>query len=680
MEAMWQAIQAAVQEEGEADVEEESGDDPMYFDEATETSVEDERDILKNLDPDVIDVSSRNINPSPSRAGEAASGNTEPRKSMVDEVENAPKNVNVRKFDESMEEENFAKDFDFDAMKAMVQGKQSLSELEESEESHPTTEFVESDGDRRPSMGEDVVLRADGGPQVISENEFEIEIQNAFFRRKIQKWKNKTLADEMSMKYWGRKAPDFIPPDPMSLYEGDMSTEEVIGNLTESRERAFAAMEQYVNDSFLFSNFLQGMYNMPPLVEIEVEDKEKYENLTQEMKAAIEGLELDRALELEEMINEMKYEYLPTWNQDEEDSKWFDEGMARKQGLKWDTEEEFMEIVDGECEEHLEAMEKLGLYFNPETLQFEQALIPFSATPGACFNPKLVGKGVALSNDYRTATRSEPGRPAFALFPMDKEEEMKVMRWRIRCDRSISNIFVGVLKIPFAPTEGAATLLATPAWFINSEGEAYRTGPSQTEDDYEVIDKENMTLRDEKTKVWEEGYRFNPKYRKEGCEMIVDPITGDISWFEADEVTRLAEAGGDEYGVAEFGMMQGIWLVTTFGREKVEVDLFRWLQVDNRRRANESWIDAYNRSVADGFWDELVKEVPEPDYEKLGYKNCTQEEIVEGFANFLQEKALEAARAHGIPEDYCYPQECFRTTFRFGPHWNPPTPDELEEL
>jgi hypothetical protein len=35
---------------------------------------------------------------------------------------------------------------------------------------------------------------------------------------------------------------------------------------------------------------------------------------------------------------------------------------------------------------------------------------------------------------------------------------------------------IGVVQVPFAPTYGWATKLATPAWFVTSAGEAMRTG------------------------------------------------------------------------------------------------------------------------------------------------------------------------------------------------------------
>ena len=620
MEAIWNAIESAVKQEEKEKKEQGIEEEEPYVVEDVDADLkyssgdldagdfmkllEDDLDQLQDVETDVIDVSSQTISPSTTDG---------PEKKMAEQDgpflrgnEKFSTDVNLRKFDESMEEENFAKDFDFESMKALVSGKQSPlhveeSDADESEEPDGTTEFIDTRDTRDSSLDQTVVLRADGGPQIISENEYEIEIQNAFFRRKVQKWKNKTMADEMSMKYWGRKAPDFVPADPMSLYDGDMSADEAIGNLTEARDLAMAAMEQYANDSFLFTNFIQGMYNLPPLIEIEIKDMAKYENLTQEMKKALDNMDFDRALAIEEQMNGMKYREVPDWDQDKEDIKWFDEGVQRKKGLKWDTDEDFVEIVDRELEDLLEKMDKLGEYFNPETYQIEQARIPFSSTPGARFDPKLVGKGIVLSNNGRTATRMEAGRPSFALFsPGQGGAKEPVTRWRIRCDRSISNIFVGVLKIPFAPTEGVASLLATPAWFINSVGLAYRMGPSQKEDEYEVIDKENMTIRNESTRVWEEGFRFNPSYRKEGCEMIVDPLTGDISWFEADEVTKLAEAGAGDEGIAEWAEMQATWLLTTYGREKVEVDLFRFLQIEKRRMKNETWIDTFNRSVDDG--------------------------------------------------------------------------------
>jgi len=38
------------------------------------------------------------------------------------------------------------------------------------------------------------------------------------------------------------------------------------------------------------------------------------------------------------------------------------------------------------------------------------------------------------------------------------------------------------------------------------------------------------------TKVWEEGFVLNPSYRKPGCEMVVDPQSGETAWLESDRL------------------------------------------------------------------------------------------------------------------------------------------------
>jgi hypothetical protein len=61
------------------------------------------------------------------------------------------------------------------------------------------------------------------------------------------------------------------------------------------------------------------------------------------------------------------------------------------------------------------------------------------------------------------------------------------------------------MELPFAPTEGLARKLATRAWFVNSAGEAVRTGPSTLTDNHEYVEKDNMTWMHAESKVCEGG-------------------------------------------------------------------------------------------------------------------------------------------------------------------------------
>ena len=119
-------------------------------------------------------------------------------------------------------------------------------------------------------------------------------------------------------------------------------------------------------------------------------------------------------------------------------------------------------------------------------------------------------------------------------------ERKEVSRWKVRVDENQGLMAIGVMELPFAPIEGLARKLATRAWFVNSAGEVVRTGPSTIDGNHEWVEKDNMTWMNPDTKVWEEGSDVNPDYRKPGCDMIVDPQSGETAWLESDRLRQEA--------------------------------------------------------------------------------------------------------------------------------------------
>jgi hypothetical protein len=86
------------------------------------------------------------------------------------------------------------------------------------------------------------------------------------------------------------------------------------------------------------------------------------------------------------------------------------------------------------------------------------------------------------------------------------------------------------------------------------------------------------------------------------------------------------------------------------------------------------------RSIADSFWEQVQKELPLPDVEKLGYKNYSGNALDGLFREaqtLLTQEALKIDVARGIPEEYCYhlrglcsvQRLAYMDVLKFGPTW-----------
>jgi len=245
-------------------------------------------------------------------------------------------------------------------------------------------------------------------------------------------------------------------------------------------------------------------------------------------------------------------------------------------------------------------------------------------------------------------------------------------------DQCAGMMCIGVMQVPFSPTYGWARKLATPAWFVTSGGEAMRTGPSSS-DDHEFVDKENTTLCDPTTLIWTEGDRVNPEYRKEGCEMVVDTQSGQVSWFEADRLTFETKIFQGPDMVLEFVDRVTAMIYRRFGgTEMMEYYLHHIEKVGMRQEKNETWEGCYERSVEDGFWESLDEEFPAPNLTALGYKRYdTPEEINAEIAAAARIHAREVAEKFGLPASYAeeQPQLCHAEllaslqALKYGDNW-----------
>lgn len=266
-------------------------------------------------------------------------------------------------------------------------------------------------------------------------------------------------------------------------------------------------------------------------------------------------------------------------------------------------------------------------------------------------------------------------------------ERKEVSRWKVRVDENQGLMAIGVMELPFAPIEGLARKLATRAWFVNSAGEVVRTGPSTIDGNHEWVEKDNMTWMNPDTKVWEEGSDVNPDYRKPGCDMIVDPQSGETAWLESDRLRQEALGYQSEDMLHTMTENLALQLIVELGPELVSVGAQRFLKIDARRRGpckengwkEETFEACLNRSIDDGYWDTVTEELPLPDLSGLGYRNYTgrREQLMQEVQELLTADALQIAAEAGIPEDYCYPvRELCKVErlakndiFKFGPQW-----------
>jgi len=514
-------------------------------------------------------------------------------------------------------------------------------------------------------------------------------------------WENKTYMNAVSEYYWNRPVADRPPRDPLPAFEGDDTAETLLENLHAKRQRFFDAAQPFKDDAFAFTNFMRKDFGLAPLVVVAPENQTRFDELNASLAAAVAAEDWVAAAEAEEEMELMTYMEDPDVDQDAEDEAWFQMERDKKEGRNWSTFEELLEIVDRENEEFIAKLAKLGEVYNNETGRFTLRRIPFVPTGGDEFDPALIGADLAISNQGKTVWRQFAGRPTYALWGQGGRvdggagNEEEVSRWKVRVDCNMGVMCVGVMELPFAPIEGLARRLATRAWFVDSAGEAMRTGPSTVPNAHEYVEKDNMTWMHEDTKVWEEGFTLNPKYRKPGCEMIVDPQSGETAWLESDRLRDEALSYQGPGMVAQLKDNIAMGLMLTMSPEMVECAAKRYLAIENRRfrasRANgwknESFDDCLNRSLDDGFWEQVEKEHPVPDLEKLGYKNYRQapapraraivpvpcvracppadgcapgsgdalDGLYEEAQALLTEEAIKVAAAWGLPEEYCYP-------------------------
>jgi hypothetical protein len=483
-----------------------------------------------------------------------------------------------------------------------------------------------------------------------------------------EEWKNKTLMNELAMDICGRPIADHPPRAPLPAFEGDITYDELMARIQEDQDVFMREAEKYKNDDLGFTNFMRKDYGMPPLVRrpVDVDDREKYADLQRRLREAQEEEDWHEVVEIKREMQAMQLEEDPTWDEAAEQERKQKRDELEAEGMYWETQEEFRKLVKEECQAFVEAKSKLGYVFNQETMEFELRKAVQYEGDDVRFISRQVGPGIRLSDDDKTIDRvdfeqntSSLVRPTYAFWDLG-EARQGVSRWRVRINQCWSIMSLGVMEVPFAPTQGFAQQLATRAWFVTNSGDAYRTGPSRDPEDDEFIDKENMTVMDERTKVWSEGFKLNPAYRKRGCEMIVDTQTGEVSWLEAERLKREADMCSGTSGFKRFVDRIHERLLFNLTSIGLELTARRWLKVDSFRYPpsadnyweGETFEDCYARLEADGTWDQIMKELPDPDRTQGKYKILSQEELEKTLDERVNENGKKLCEALEWPESF----------------------------
>ena len=289
------------------------------------------------------------------------------------------------------------------------------------------------------------------------------------------------------------------PRDPLPAFDGDDTAETLLETLFARRQRFFDQAQAFKDDDLAFTNFMRKDYGLAPLVVAQSTNQTLFDELNASFVAAVAAEDWTAAAEAQESMELMTYMEDPDVDQDAEDENWYRKERDKQDGLNWTTFEEMLEIVDRENEEFIAKLALLGEVYNNKTGRFALRRIPFAPTGGDEFVASLVGADLAVTNGGKTVRRQFAGRPTYALWGQGGRvdggsgNEEGVSRWKVRVDNNLGLLSVGVMELPFAPIEGLARKLATRAWFVNSAGEAMRTGPSTVPGRQVYVEKENMT-------------------------------------------------------------------------------------------------------------------------------------------------------------------------------------------
>ncbi len=484
-------------------------------------------------------------------------------------------------------------------------------------------------------------------------------------------WQNKTLMDELSIKYWGRPVADRPPRSPLPAFEGDLTFEELQERLKEDQDDFMREAEKYKHDDLAFTNFIRKDYDMPPLVRKPIEDMDKYAELMRMLQRAHDDNDLKEVMDIKREMQGMQLQEDPAWDEEAEDERRYQEDELRDEGMFWETEEEFEQLLKKECDEYIQAQAKLGYFLNEETNKFEVRRVVLHRGEKVHFIPSQLGPGVKLLDDHRTIARTDflrrsPNlfRPTYAFWEPG-EQRNGFSRWRVRVEQCWSILNIGVMEVPFAPTQGLAHSLATRAWFVSSDGEAYRTGPSQHPESDEFIDKENMTVMDPATKVWCEGFKVNPAYRKRGCEMVVDTQTGEVAWLEAERLAAEADEYMADDAMEKFVENVHLQMLLKFTIVGLNITASRWMRVNSLRQApcadnyweEESLEDCYARLKEDGTWEQILREFPEPDRTQGKHRFMTEEEMDRNLEAYVREQGERVCKDIGLPTSFLEEQE-----------------------